>query len=107
MGRTPNFAQNALGPFARKGGVLVPFRHVYRDEWLHAWHYARYGRRHNSTHDHVGPLLREAAREVQRAPRDPLAVRQSMAKTCHPLSAVIATHNEFRAAISKATGSVA
>lgn len=84
--------------------LTIPFRHIYREEWLHAWHYSRYGRRHNSTHDHVGPLLRAAVREVHRARRDPLAVRQSMARTCHPLSAVIATHAEFRAMLEKAPG---
>lgn len=51
------------------------------------------------------PTLRAAARDVLHQRRDVLAVRQSMRKLCSPLGAVLKTHDEFRAAIAKATGS--
>lgn len=98
-------AKHEQGPFVMQRGALVPYRHVHRHEWLHAWHYARYGRRHNSIPVLIGPILRDATRAVMHQRRDPLAVRQSMAKVCHPLSAVIATTREFRATIASTTGS--
>lgn len=79
---------------------MATFRNIHQHEWLYAWHYARYGRRHNSIQEHVGPSLRAAVRDVWRQRRDPLVVRQSMARTCNPLSAVIATHKEFRATLA-------
>lgn len=87
------------GPTIVVRGSVVQFRHVFRTEWRDAWHYARYGRRHNSTQDHIGHLLRQTTRCVMHQARDPLAVRAAMQGHCHPLSAVIATHQEFLATI--------
>lgn len=57
---------------------MTTFRNIRKDEWLHAWHYARYDRRHNQIPEHVGPLLRQAAKAVMRQGRDVLAVRAAM-----------------------------
>ena len=56
------------------------FRGIRRDEWLHAWHYARADRRYGkSANNHVGPLLRQAVRDVLLQDRDRLALRAQIA----------------------------
>ena len=79
-------------------------RHIHRHEWLHAWHYARYDRRHGQISDFVGPLLRQAARAVMHQGRDVLAARASMQGACGKRTALLYTTAEFRAGLAKATG---
>jgi hypothetical protein len=70
---------------------MAEFRNIRKDEWLYAWHYARYDRRHNQIAEHVGPLLRQAAKTVMRQGRDMLAVRAAMQRSCSPRTAFLYT----------------
>lgn len=74
-------------------------RNIRRHEWLYAWHYARYDRRHGQFSDFVGPLLRQAARAVMHQGRDALAVRASMQGSCDPKAALVYSSAEFLASI--------
>jgi hypothetical protein len=74
-------------------------RNIRRHEWLYAWHYARYDRRHGQISDFVGPLLRQAARAVMWQGRDVLAARASMQGACGKRTALLYTTGEFRAGL--------
>lgn len=65
---------------------------VHKHEWQHAWHYARYDRRHGQISAFVGPELQRAARWVMEGQgRDRLGVRAAMHTSTSPRTAFLYT----------------